>query len=354
MKTRNTHRTEDLTREMTVTFSVALQTDKAATEYAELAALTEQAGFDGLSVFADLGYQPPLPALLAAAGATSTIRLGVAAMNPSLWHPVDIAGQLACLADIAGPRVYLGLTRGSWLGQIGVPGSGTPKLAEAIEVLTRLWDGDDTGFAGRHFSLEAGFRLRYPIPPARPELLIGTWGPRGAALAARCATEVKLGGCANPDMVALMASWLAAEAQRTGTGTPVGVVAGAVTVVDLDREAARALARQEVAMYLGVVAGLDRTVRLPAGLLEGIRRLLAQADDAGAGALVDDDLLDRFSFAGTPDDVARQAIRLAEAGATRIEFGTPHGISARTGIQLLGEYVLPTVRRHLTSATIAS
>jgi 5,10-methylenetetrahydromethanopterin reductase len=35
---------------------------------------------------------------------------------------------------------------------------------------------------------------------------------------------------------------------------------------------------------------------------------------------------------------------LLEAGATRVEFGTPHGLTAARGIELLGRRVLPAVR----------
>ena len=70
-----------------------------------------------------------------------------------------------------------------------------------------------------------------------------------AALAGEVADEVKIGGCANPDMVALMRSWIGNER--------VGVVVGAVTVVDEDGDAARARAAAEVAMYLDVVGALD-------------------------------------------------------------------------------------------------
>ena len=35
---------------------------------------------------------------------------------------------------------------------------------------------------------------------------------------------------------------------------------------------------------------------------------------------------------------------LFEAGATRVEFGTPHGLTAARGIELLGRRVLPAVR----------
>ena len=57
-----------------------------------------------------------------------------------------------------------------------------------------------------------------------------------------------------------------------------------------------------------------------------------------------DAVLDRFAFSGTPDQVASQVAALFEAGATRVEFGTPHGLTAARGIELLGRRVLPAVR----------
>jgi len=60
--------------------------------------------------------------------------------------------------------------------------------------------------------------------------------------------------------------------------------------------------------------------------------------------LISDELLDQFAFAGTPDHVAEQTLRLFEAGATRVEFGTPHGLTVQTGIDLLGKQVLSAIR----------
>lgn len=62
-----------------------------------------------------------------------------------------------------------------------------------------------------------------------------------------------------------------------------------------------------------------------------------------AARLVPDSVLDRFAFSGTPEQVATQVGGLLEAGATRVEFGTPHGLTAARGIELLGRRVLPTV-----------
>lgn len=330
-------------------FSLGIQTDKSVQEYGQIARTAEQLGFDGMTVFADLGFQPPLPALLAAAAATERITLGTACYNSTLLHPVEIAGQIAALDDASNGRAYLGLTRGAWLDQIGL--SAPPSMAgmaEAIAVIEKLLAGDDTGFSGRYFRIAPGFRLRYPLPPRRPPLLLGVWGPRGAALAGRHADEVKLGGCANPAMVARMVSWLSAAAVASGRpADAVGVVVGAVTVVDHDRERARRLARTEVAMYLDVVATLDRTVRVDPALLDRMRGHLAEGDHDGAGALIPDELLDLFSFAGTPGEIAQRAATLIDAGASRIEFGTPHGLTGSGGIELLGTEVLPILRRGL-------
>jgi 5,10-methylenetetrahydromethanopterin reductase len=175
--------------------------------------------------------------------------------------------------------------------------------------------------------------------------LIGTWGPKMAALAGEVADEVKIGGSTNPAMVPVMRGYLATGEARAGRALgSVGIVMGAVTVVDEDGTAARARARRAVARYLPVVAPLDRTVELPNELLGRMAALVAVGEDEAAAALVPDEVLDRFAFSGTPAQVVRQAEMLFAAGAARIAFGTPHGFTDAEGVRLLGERVLPALR----------
>jgi 5,10-methylenetetrahydromethanopterin reductase len=150
-------------------------------------------------------------------------------------------------------------------------------------------------------------------------LLVGTWSPRLTAFAAAHAAELKLGGCANPAMVRLARERLGSSDTR--------IVVGAVTVVDEDDAAARALARAEVALYLPVVARHDPTVDVDLEAPE-----------------ISDEVLDLFAFAGSPERIAEHAEALFAAGAGRVEFGTPHGIDERRGVQLLGTRVLPLLR----------
>ncbi|MCW5879571.1 MAG: LLM class flavin-dependent oxidoreductase [Anaerolineae bacterium] len=83
--------------------------------------LAEAEGFDFLSVYNDMFYQPAWPALLTMAQATRRATLGPAAVNPFTAHPITLAGELALLDEASGGRAYLGaLARGAWLDAVGL------------------------------------------------------------------------------------------------------------------------------------------------------------------------------------------------------------------------------------------
>jgi 5,10-methylenetetrahydromethanopterin reductase len=319
---------------------LGLQTDKKPGEYAPLARAAEEAGFAVVTTFNDLWFQPALPALVEVAGATERVRVGPSCLNPFTVHPVEIAGQTAMLDATADARAFLGLARGAWLERLGLDQSESlTAIREAWEVIRRLLEGDDSGFSGRRFSLPEGERLRDGLPRRLVPLLIGTWAPRLAAFAGEEAQEVKVGGSANPALLPLM---------RERIGNPdVRIVLGAVTVVDEDDDRARQVARRDVAMYLAVVADLDPTVSLDPDLVARVRSLVAAGDDLGAGALLSDDVLDLFAFAGSPARVAEHAEHVFEAGAGRVDFGTPHGIPEHRGVELLCREVAPRLAASL-------
>lgn len=327
-------------------FGIGLRGDRQASEYRHLGHLAERLGFDVVSVFADLGYQQPLRPLLEVASATHRVSLGPACLNPYTLHPVEIAGQVAALDVASNGRAYLGLARGAWLAAIGVSQPRPVQtIREAAEVVRMLMAGDSTGYRGDHFTVEPGFRLRHDLVRKSAPLLIGGWGERTVALAGEIADELKVGGSANARLVPVMLSRLAKGASRAGRDDgSTGVVMGAVTVVDANGAAARDRARSAVAMYFEVVAGLDPTVDVPDGLVEAIGRMLKEGDTHGAGRLIPEDLLDRFAFSGTPDQIARQVLDIFDAGAARVEFGAPFGLESSRGLQLLGERVLPEFR----------
>jgi 5,10-methylenetetrahydromethanopterin reductase len=270
---------------------------------------------DVISVFHDLLYQPALPPLLLMARVTDRVRLGPAALNPFTLHPYEIAGQTAMLDIVSGGRAYLGLVKGAWLDRLGLDEARPLQaLQEAIEIVQKLLAGDTSGVAGTRFTLQPGTALAYErVRPAVP-LMIGTWGERTAAWAGTVADELKIGGSANPDLVPVVRGW---------AGPSPRLVVGCVTVVDEDGAWARERARAAVAPYLEVVAGLDPTLDLRPG---------------------QEPPLERFVIAGTPEQVAAQVVDLWDAGADRVELGTPQGRSTPEGVRLICERVLPLLR----------
>ena len=288
----------------------------APEEYEALARRAEAAGVDVLSVYHDLLDQPAIGPLLLMARVTELIRLGPAALNPFTLHPYEIAGQIAMLDAVSGGRAFLGLAKGAWLDRLGIeeerPLAG---LREAVEIVRALIAGDEAGVAGERFELAPRTTLAYPRVREAVPLLVGTWGRKTARWAGTVAQEVKVGGSANPDLVAVVREWI---------GNPeVRVVLGSVSVVDEDGDWARERARTAVAPYLEVVAHLDPTLGLEPG----------EAPP-----------LERFSIAGTPEEVAERVVGLWDAGADRVELGTPQGRTPLAGVDLVCERVLPLLR----------
>lgn len=328
--------------------SIAFQTDKSAAQYIALAKLVNEYDFDAVSVYCDAPFHPPYAPLMLMAPHIEGARLGVAAVPPSRVHPIDIAAQTVLLAEVARGGVYVGVARGAWLADHGIREHQPPVQAirEAVEVICYMLEGQTGGYQGQVYPLAEGVRAPYPLPKERIPILIGSWGQKLCAVAGELADEVKIGGSANPDMIPVIQRYVAVGEKAAGreTGT-VRVVVGAVSVIDDDREAARAGARRSVALYLPVVAPLDPTLQIEPELIERLKTLAAQHDWEAAAALISDDVLERFAFAGDADDIIAHAERLFAAGAGRIEFGTPHGIAPERGIRILGEKVLPALAR---------
>jgi 5,10-methylenetetrahydromethanopterin reductase len=326
--------------------TIAFQTDKPLAAYGPLAAAAEAYGFDGVTVYNDMLYQPAWLPLLEIARATQRVRIGPAAVNPFTCHPMNIASQISLIDEVAQGRAYLGMARGSWLDYVGIqPQQPVSALREAMECVRHLLRRDPAPYAGKIFPLAGGDTLRWEIQRASIPFLLGTWGPKTIQACISQIAETKIGGSANPDVVPPYRQIINKAAAAVGrAGDEVGIVVGAVTVVDLDGKRARDQARRECALYLPVVAALDPSLELDPALLARIKDAADRYAFDEAAALISDDLLDRFAFAGTPDEVAEHAAALFANGAARIEFGTPHGLTPQEGLRLLGERVLPALQ----------
>ena len=328
-----------------VRFGIAFQTDKTPERYEELAQLVDRYDFDVVSAYNDLFYQPAIGPLLIMAPHVRRAQIGPAVTNPHFVHPIELAGQIAVLDWVTRGRAYLGIGRRAWLDQIGLE-SPRPVTAvrEAILLIKHLLSGATDAFHGKVFTLAAGAQLQFEAFRSAVPIVVGTWGTRMADVAGELADEVKVGASSNPAIVGHLRAAIDRGSARAGRARgSVSVCIGTPTVVDSDRKAARDLARRIVAPYLSVVAGLDPTLD-DREWLERINALGSRGDYVGIAANTPDHMLDRFVLAGNPEDIVRQVQALAAAGAERVEFGNPHGLSEVEGIRLLGDRVVPNFR----------
>jgi G6PDH family F420-dependent oxidoreductase len=157
----------------------------------------ESAGFD-FSVTSD-HFQPWLEEqghagyawsiLGAAAQATDRIGLMTYVTCPTIrYHPAVVAQKAATLQILSGDRFRLGLGAGENLNE-HVVGKRWPAvglrhemLSEAVEIITRLFDGEDSvNYRGRHFDVEQA-RL-WDLPDRRVPIGIAVSGQESCQLA---------------------------------------------------------------------------------------------------------------------------------------------------------------------------
>lgn len=138
------------------------------------------------------GHAPAAMSWMAAAGQrTSSALIGTSVLTPTLrYHPSIVAQSFATLGSLTPGRVYLGIGTGEAMNE--TPATGLPfpgrkerrqRLAEAIELIRRLWSEERVTFEGQFFRTSQATiydRPEIPIP-----IYVAASGPLAAKLAGR-------------------------------------------------------------------------------------------------------------------------------------------------------------------------
>ena len=170
----------------------------SADELRTLARDAEAAGFDVISTWDHVvdGWAPLAP-LLAMADCTTRLRICPLVLNNDFHHPVHLARELASIDQLSGGRLELGIGAGhafteyAAIGQpFDPPAVRKARLAEAVEILRRLLDGEEVTFAGEHYRLERVRTLR--ARQQRVPILVAVNGRTALAHAARHADIIGL------------------------------------------------------------------------------------------------------------------------------------------------------------------
>jgi probable F420-dependent oxidoreductase len=187
-------------------FRFAAQIDGAPTAkaWAERARQAEDLGYSCLTMPDHFGDQlAPVPALMAAADATTTLRIGTLVFDNDYKHPLVLAKEAATLDLLSDGRLELGLGAG-WMKtdyqQSGMPydppAVRVDRFEEAVAVMKGLMSDGPFSFAGQHYTISEHDGLPKPIQRPHPPIIIGGGGKRVLSIAARHADIISV----NPNL----------------------------------------------------------------------------------------------------------------------------------------------------------
>ena len=178
-------------------FGMVFTHDADTAGFAELARRTEDDGFSTLLVADHLDNPMACgPLLMAAAAATSTLRIGSYVYNNDLRHPAVLAKEAATIDVLSGGRLELGIGAG-WnreeYDQAGLafdpPRTRVDRMEESLGIIEALFAGGPVHHEGPHYRLNGLEGLPRPVQDHIP-ILIGGGGPRMMGIAARRADIV--------------------------------------------------------------------------------------------------------------------------------------------------------------------
>src|SRR5580700_913287 len=146
----------------------------SAREFAELAALGEEHGWDAVFTWEAVWGEHAWIALGAAAMVTERIRLGTLLTPASRWRPWDLASAVGTVDRLSGGRavmsVGLGALHEGWTAFEADEGrrARAEKLDECLAIYDGLMRGQPFSFDGKHYSARPTDFMPPPPPAQQP------------------------------------------------------------------------------------------------------------------------------------------------------------------------------------------
>jgi 5,10-methylenetetrahydromethanopterin reductase len=315
----------------TVQFGLGFAPSVPAPAVIDAAKLAEQLGYDVFWVTdSHMAVREAMSMLGALAVSTSRIRLGPGVSHLAGRHPSVIASAMATLDELAPGRIRLGIGVGdSGPLNMGIQRTTVRDLETAVTTIRALVRGEEAPGQTRPLRLSyVQKRDANPVP-----IYVAATGQRTLRMAGHVADAALISGM--PDELGHSIAIIRAGEQEAGRASgSTRILFWTTACVDEDRQAARAAVRGSVARRaMNTFSRQLREGQLADDDREALERLQAAHQqghlwDAGYSDLVPERWIDRFSVAGTPDEVRARLERTLADGADEISMIL---MSARSG-----------------------
>jgi len=169
------------------------------------------------------GHAPNvLPWLGAIGERTERALLGTSVLTPTLrYHPSIVAQAFATLACLNPGRVFLGIGTGEAMNETPATGAEFPgakerrmRMAEAIELMCKLWTEERVDFAGEYYTTERATIYDRPDEPI--PIYVAASGSLAAKLAGRVADGLICTSGKKPELYEELTANLEAGAEAAG------------------------------------------------------------------------------------------------------------------------------------------
>jgi probable F420-dependent oxidoreductase len=200
-------------------FRFGVQASKAPdrASWVDVAKRCEDRGYSVLTMPDHFDDQlAPVPALMTAADATSTLRVGALVWDNDYKHPLVLAKELATMDLLSEGRLEIGIGAG-WMmtdyEQAGMPydrpGVRIDRFVEGLAIIKGLMSPDVFSYTGEHYTVTEHNGTPKSVQRPHPPILIGGGGKRVLTIAAREADIIGVNasmhaGVVGPEAIATM------------------------------------------------------------------------------------------------------------------------------------------------------
>ena len=282
-------------------------------EIMKLAELAEEVGLDRLGISDVIFYPDTYEIQALCALVTKRLKIGSLVTNPYTRHPAVIAAAASTLHEISEGRAFVGIGAGAGLGEIGVIRSPpAPTLKEAVIIIRELLAGKVANYQGKIYRL-CYKRARLEFAPKNTvPILIGTRSPRIAKLAGELADIVVIGArYISEQQLTNYVSWISEGAARAGRHIDDVEVAPRLTIcASSDGELAKQSVKLYAAHYLALLRPPDLLIdeQKLRKIVDAVKKVKGWYFSPNIhypkeiDRLVDEEIVDKFAVAGTPDE----------------------------------------------------
>lgn len=321
---------------MATTFGFTVMAVDPPSDFIKLVQLVDQTGFDSMWVAdSSLHARYCYSYLTLVATHTKRVKMGPNCTHPYTRHPAINMNAIATIDEISGGRAIMNLAAGDRpVTEVGYRPAKTKVVREMVEVCRKLLKEEKVNYVGEAWSLHQAtlhYKIRSDIP-----IYITASGPKMLQMAGELADGILFMPGSYPKCIKFALSNIEIGARKAGRSlADIDLAWCGIGSIDRDRKKAIEASRFIAAWFPQMAPQYAEIAGISPDLVQRVRGAYAGGhfhEAKAAAAMIPDDMIQRFSPTGTPEEIRTQIQTILDLGVKHIvffEIGHDHLTSAK-------------------------